>query len=404
MTERELDLLADRLEDELIAHRIMVRVVGATVSAHLISFDLTTAPGVKLEAIRSISYDLARAMRAESVRVSQNCGVVIVEIPRPDVQPLRLLPMLANLIDRPPVTAVLGTTSNGSPLLLKLPSPDVAHVLVAGTTGSGKTVLLRSIILSLALRHVDNGLGLFLIDPRGGVSLNSFNGLPQLMSPVLSDSSQIGDALEWLTGEMERRDAAEENTPSIVVVIDELADLLVQNRCVESSLTRLVARGRGAGIHVIAATQRPAADAVSSMMKANFPVRLVGRVASPEDARVAAGQRATGAEKLAGRGDFVAVTGAGVIRFHAALVTPDEIDVVKEKAGWLSTPPPLPVMEKPVDSDLNELAERLAPWWKEHGGEWGSKTQAVHFLFGEDAPAGGAFWDQTVAAIRMVTT
>jgi DNA segregation ATPase FtsK/SpoIIIE, S-DNA-T family len=408
MNERELDLLADRLEGELSAHRLPARVTGATVTPRLISYHVATAPGVRLGAIQAVADDLARTLRVSSVRVAQRDGLVLLELPRDDAQPVGLLRLLTHLGDWPPVTACLGATSDGAPLLLRLTSPDVAHVLIAGTTGSGKTVLLRSVVLSLALRHATGGLGLVLIDPRGGAALGCFDGLPQLRAPVICETAAAGDALGWLVDEMQRRDIVGEHTPPLALVIDELADLLAQDRGgdIQRALSRLVARGRGSNVHVIAATQRPSADAVSSIVRANFPVRIVGRVTSSDDARVAAGQRATGAERLAGRGDFVLVSGGGVMRFGAAMVTLEEISEAKRAAGWTATPPALEVGHtcEPEPDDPAQLAERLRPWWSEHGNEWGSKTKAVKVLFGDTARPEGHDWQQTIAAIRIVET
>lgn len=410
-TQRELDLMADALEDALAAHRCPARCYGATVSSRFVIYELGLAPGIRLDAVRALSDDLARSLRVRSVRIGQRGGVLTLEIPRDDARPVDLLPLAGKVIDRPPVSAILGQTSDGAPLLLRLPSPDVAHVLIAGTTGSGKTVLLRSVILSLALRHAAGGLGLCLIDPRGGAALGCFQGLPQLIAPVVTEVEAARDILARIVADMERRDRSHERPLPVVILIDELADLLAQDRRgeIEGYLVRLVARGRNVGLHVIAATQRPAAEAVSGMVRANFPLRLVGKVASPEDAKIAAGQRGSGAESLSGRGDFVLVGAGQVLRFQAAYADDKAITACMTRLRSTPvlqpvTPAELPPAPQPDPGDLAQLADKLRPWWAEHGGQWGSKTGALHFLFGNDAPAGGAFWEQTIQAIRLIST
>jgi len=199
------------------------------------------------------------------------------------------------------------------------------HVLVAGTTGSGKTALARSLLLSLALFNRPEQVRLVLIDPKGR-GFGPLAALPHLLGRVATSAADGALALEWLVGEMERRDRDEISTPELVVGIDELADLLVTGgKQVERSLIRLAQRGREAGVHLVACTQKPSAEVVSGLLKANFPVRLVGSVASPEDAKVASGIAGTGAEKLMGRGDFLLVAKGEVVRFQAAYAAEEDI-------------------------------------------------------------------------------
>jgi S-DNA-T family DNA segregation ATPase FtsK/SpoIIIE len=196
---------------------------------------------------------------------------------------------------------------------------------VAGTTGSGKTALLRSIILSLALNNPQRSLQLALIDPKGR-GFGPLAGLPHLVRPVVTEAEMAVRLLAGLVEEMERRDREKRNQPALVVVIDELADLRqTGGKTVEEALTRLTQRGREAGVHVIVATQRPAATVVGSLVKANLPVRLVGAVGSPEDAKVATGVAGSGAERLRGRGDFLLVARGQTVRLQAAYVSEREV-------------------------------------------------------------------------------
>ncbi len=347
---KKLEFQADRIEAVLSLHKVPARVTGGTVTPRWVRFQVLPAVGAKISKIKGLSEELAVALDAPTCRVSRRGAAVDIEVPRDDPQPVRLLPLYRQLdedgVRIPTTTAVLGLAEDGSPLLIRLPSPDVAHILVAGTTGSGKTVLLQSMILSLALSNpppsqggAGGGLSLVLIDPKGH-AFAPFEGLPHLARPVIQDVSEATEALHSLVRLMERRGAeqgrpcgspvlghsAATPLPRVVVVIDELADLLMTGgEAIQYSLTRLTQRGREAGIHIVAATQKPTAAVLGSLVKANFPVRLVGRVASVEDARVASGWGGSGAERLLGRGDFIAVAEGRVIRFQAAHIAPDEI-------------------------------------------------------------------------------
>ncbi|MBI3740264.1 MAG: DNA translocase FtsK, partial [Chloroflexi bacterium] len=231
----------------------------------------------------------------------------------------------------------LGLDAEGVPLLLRMSSPDVAHCLIAGTTGSGKTELLRAIIASFVQHQKARDVQLALFDPKFH-GLAPFADAAHLLFNIVADPAEIILRLDYLVSEMERRDREQITRPRIVIGIDELADILQTGGApVEELLTRLVQRGRSAGISVIACAQKPTARAVGSLMKANFPVRIVGRVASAEDARVASGISGSGAEKLAGRGDFLLIAGGQVIRFQAAHLSADDLAPTrneKSNGGW----------------------------------------------------------------------
>jgi len=320
-----LELQADRIEMVLAHYKAPARVAGGVVTPRWVQFHLTPALGTRLQRVQALADDLALALGASHVRVSRHGAALQVEVPRPDPQPVRLLDVCRRLPAVPLGTAVLGLADDGAPLLLRLPSPDVAHVLVAGTTGSGKTALVQTILLSLALAHRRSQLQMLLIDPKGR-AFQPLAGLPHLLRPVLTQPGEAASALAELVTLMEGRDRQRVNTPRLVVVIDEVADLaMTAGKPVLDSLARLAQRGREAGIHVVACTQKPAVGVVGSLTKANFPVRLVGRVTSIEDARVATGVGGSGAERLTGRGDFLAVSAVGITRFQAAFTSHDEI-------------------------------------------------------------------------------
>ncbi len=332
MERRLLNYQADRIEMVLAAHKAPARVWGGRLTARTVQFHLAPAATTKLSKLEALSNEIALALGVPAARVTRADGMLSVEIERADAKFVSLADLMTRLqgddaLTRAlaiPGTALLGTDAEGVPLLLRLSSPEVAHCLIAGTTGSGKTELARVMIASLALRQKPRELQFALFDPKYH-GLASFADLPHLLFPIVADPAMIQERLEYLVAWMERREREQIARPRIVVVIDELADALqTGGEAVEAPLTRLVQRGRSAGISVIACAQKPTARAVGSLMKANFPVRLVGRVASAEDARVAAGIAGSGAEKLAGRGDFLLIAGGQVLRFQAAHVKPDE--------------------------------------------------------------------------------
>ncbi|MDY7078157.1 MAG: DNA translocase FtsK [Chloroflexota bacterium] len=365
---QKLEFQADKIEAVLTLHKVPARVTGGTITPRWVRFQVLPAVGAKISRIKSLSEELAAALDAPNCRVSRRGAAIAVEVPRNDPQPVRLLPLHHQLTNHPtdqltnqltnqlttrppipPVTAILGLAEDGAPLLIRLPSPDVAHILVAGTTGSGKTVLLQTLILSLAMANPLRSLALVLIDPKG-YAFKLFEGLPHLARPVIWRVEEMTEALQSLVRLMEKRGQGDRGTrrqgnertgplhpssalrPNVVVVIDELADLLmVGGKPVQRALTRLTQRGREAGIHVVAATQKPTAAVLGPLVKANFPVRLVGRVTSVADARTATGWSGTGAERLMGRGDFLAVAEGQVTHFQAAHVSPAEIREVVRK-------------------------------------------------------------------------
>jgi len=369
----QLEFQANRIEAVLSSHRVQARVTGGTVTPRWIRFQVLPMIGAKISKIRGLNEELAAALDAPNCRVSRRGASVDVEVPRDDPLPVRLLPLYRQLQGAndsqgsggiPPVTAILGLAEDGAPLLIRLPSPDVAHVLVAGTTGSGKTALMQAMILSLAMCNpapspfqMDNpagGLRLMLIDPKG-YAFDVFQRLPHLARNVIKETDEAAEALQSLVHLMERQSNRNE-TVRVVVFIDELADLLmVGGKNIHWALTRLTQRGREAGIHIVAATQKPSAKILGPLIKANFPVRLVGRVTSASDACTATGWSGTGAERLTGRGDFLAVAEGRVARFQSAYVSPDEIhEIVTYLVQNEAVTPSVPV---PWARPLTRLAE-----------------------------------------------
>lgn len=328
---RTLDMQADRIEAVLARHKVSGRVQGGVVTPRFIRFQLTTQIGTKINKIASLAEEIALALDKREARIYRQGDAINIEVPRAKAEPIRLLPLCNHLPTVPPVTAVLGVEQNGAPLLLRLPAPDVAHVLVAGTTGSGKTALTRTLLTSLAMHNRQVEVQLVLIDPKGR-GFGALARLPHVLGEVIVDVNAAIERLRWLVQEMERRDRNQISKPVLVVAVDELADLLqTGGSAVEAMLTRLSQRGREAGIHLVACTQKPTAALIGGAMKANFPVRLVGAVASRDEARLAAGIADSGAEKLEGKGDFLLVAKAEVVRFQAAWLSGEDLNKIAAK-------------------------------------------------------------------------
>ncbi len=355
---RVLEYQADQIEMVLTSHRVPGRVTGGVVTPRWISYKVLPDITTKVTRVLSLSEELALRLGAQRVRISRQGPALQVDVPREDGQVVRLMNLCRRVKDIPKQTAILGMDESGVPLLLRLPSPEVAHVLIAGTTGSGKTALARSMALSLAMHNRLGEVQMVFIDPKG----NGFDpfvafetaggGLPHLLRPAVQDVHQAIFLLGEMVEEMIRRDRENISEPRVVIFIDEVADLMEQGgKAMDRLMTRLTQRGRSAGIHIVACTQKPLAASIGSLTRSNFPVRLVGSVASADDAKIAAGIPGTGAEKLLGRGDFLLVAKGHVTRFQAAYVSEQEIKqiVSRMNAGgrhsrrWLTTEQPEPL-------------------------------------------------------------
>ena len=320
-----LDYQADRIEATLASHRIRTRVAGGMVTPRFIRFDLFPEPGTRINRIRDLAEEIALSLNATACRVTRRGSAVQVEVPRQDPQRVSFARTCAQVRDPPTLSALVGLDEDGIPVFLRLPSPDVAHVLIAGNTGSGKTVLARTMALSLLLYNRPRELQILLIDPkrRGYLPLAH---APHLLMPLVHEAERAALVLSRLVEEMIRRDRRGSSSPRIAVFIDELADLVMAGgKAIERPLTRLAQRGRESGIHLIACTQRPAASVIGSLVKSNFPVRVVGSVASAEDAKMASGLPKTGAERLMGRGDFIVVARGEQVRIQAPYAGASEI-------------------------------------------------------------------------------
>ena len=247
-----LEAQSDRTEAVLAAHRAPARITGGTVGPRLIRLFLNPAPHTRFATIQGLTADLALALRAPSLRIGRGEEGVILELPNPHPRPVSLLTLLPEIAPLPPLTAMLGLTDAGVPLLARLSSPDVSHVLVSGATGAGKSALLRTMAVSLVLSQSAADLRLLCLDPQGR-TFGSLVDAPQLLRPPVAEPREMRETLRSLLRELEIRDRRNEDSPAIVLLVDKLTDLVSQ-------------RGHETGIHVVAATRRPAAAILSGLL------------------------------------------------------------------------------------------------------------------------------------------
>jgi S-DNA-T family DNA segregation ATPase FtsK/SpoIIIE len=338
------------LEDTLRDFGIESKVIDISKGPVITRYELQPAPGVKVNRITSLSDDIALAMKATTVRIvapipGKSC--VGIEVPNPSTSMVYLKEILESseyqkMAGSSKLTIALGKDISGKSVVTDL--GDMPHLLIAGTTGSGKTVCVNSLIMSMLYNATPDELKFLMVDPKM-VELAVFNGLPHLLCPVVTDAKKVSGALLWVVNEMETRykmlakitarnieafnQKSEEKLPYIVVIIDELADLMmVAQEDIENAITRLAQLSRAVGIHMILATQRPSVDVVTGVIKANFPARISFKVASKVDSRTVLDMN--GADKLLGKGDmlFLEPGNAKPIRAQGTLITDPEIEKV----------------------------------------------------------------------------
>ena len=304
------------------------------------------APGVKVSKIINLSDDIARNTSSDSARISTIPGsnTVGIELPNNVRESVYLSEILGNSDFRKKdikLPIALGKSISGKPIIGDLSS--MPHLLIAGTTGSGKSVCINTIILSLLYRHSPDKCKFILIDPKM-LELSTYEGIPHLLCPVITEAKKAASVLGWVVKEMESRYRlmTKEGVrnidgynakhklpmPYIVVVVDEMSDLmLVAGKEIENYIQKLSQMARAAGIHIIMATQRPSVDVITGTIKANFPTRISFQVTSKIDSRTILGEQ--GAEQLLGKGDMLYMTSANrIVRIHAPFVADNEIEKI----------------------------------------------------------------------------
>lgn len=335
---------------------VKASVVNVTVGPSVTRFEVEPEPGVKVSKITNLSDDIKLSLAARNLRIEApipGTQVIGIEVPNKESRPVLISEIVKSdeFNDNPsPLTSVLGLNISGDPVVLDLKK--MPHGLIAGATGSGKSVCINSILVSLLYKAAPHELKLLLIDPKM-VELAPYNGIPHLVSPVITDVKAATASLKWAVEEMERRyelfvhagvrdiskfneKAAKlgnksEHLPFIVIIIDELADLMMMSPVdVEEAICRIAQKARACGIHLIVATQRPSVDVITGLIKANIPTRIAFSVSSQVDSRTIIDSG--GAEKLLGRGDMLFLNNGSseTVRLQGTFVSDDEIDAVVE--------------------------------------------------------------------------
>jgi S-DNA-T family DNA segregation ATPase FtsK/SpoIIIE len=398
LSQAELNQLADLLEVKLDEFGVIAKVVSVIPGPVVTRFEIQPAPGTKASKITNIAQDIARSLSVMSVRVVEvieGKSVIGVEIPNTNRKMVRLTEILSSAEfsqSVAPLSMALGQDIAGNPVVVDLAK--MPHLLVAGTTGSGKSVGVNAMLLSLLFKSDPKQVRFIMIDPKV-LELSVYEGIPHLLTPVITDMSDAANGLRWCVAEMDRRyklmsamgvrgldafnskvaeakaagqplldplkeeDEIElEELPSIVVVVDEFADMImVVGKKVEHLIARIAQKARAAGIHLILATQRPSVDVITGLIKANVPTRIAFQVSSKIDSRTILDQG--GAEQLLGAGDMLYLpAGQGVpMRVHGAFVGDDEVHRVVD--SWKQRAEPNYLDE--ITSDLQDTG--LIPGW-----------------------------------------
>jgi len=342
---------ADAIRHALANFNIDVTMEGANVGPRITQYTLKPASGVKLSKITNHADDLAYSLAAQSIRIEapipgkQAVGVEVPNIKSATVRMASLLQSREWTGSKSPLSFVIGKDISGAAVvgdLAKMP-----HLLVAGQTGSGKSVMINDILTSLLYRNSPSDLKLILVDPKT-VELTPYNDIPHLLTPVITEPEKCISALKWAVAEMERRYRTlssvkkrniaeynalqeEEGMPYIVIVIDELADLMMMAaRDVEALIVRIAQKARAVGIHLVLATQRPSVDVITGLIKANVPGRIAFTTQSQVDSRTIIDQ--VGAEKLLGQGDMLLLTSdmPKPKRIQGAFISDDETNKVTD--------------------------------------------------------------------------
>lgn len=388
---------AAKLERTFHSFGVKARVTQVHLGPAVTKYEVHPDVGVKVSKIVSLHDDLALALAAKDIRIEAPIpgkSAIGIEVPNSEVAMVSLREVLeANHHDKPDSKLLigLGRDITGESVFAELNK--MPHLLVAGATGSGKSVCINGIITSILMRAKPQEVKLMMIDPKM-VELNVYNGIPHLLAPVVTDAKKASQALKKVVNEMERRyelfshtgtrniegyneyikrhnaeeEAKQPHLPYIVVIVDELADLMmVASSDVEDAITRLAQMARAAGIHLIIATQRPSVDVITGVIKANIPSRIAFAVSSATDSRTILDMG--GAEKLLGRGDmlFLPVGASKPVRVQGAFLSDEEVEEVVEfvidqqKAQYQEEmiPDDIPEMSTEVDDELYEEAVEL---------------------------------------------
>lgn len=376
------------LEETLENFGVNAKVTKIRIGPAVTQFEIQPDIGVKVSKIINLQNDIALNLAAKDIRIEAPIpgkSAVGIEVPNSVISMVTLREVLKKRTSSNPLEVALGKDISGTPIMAELNK--MPHLLVAGSTGSGKSVCINGIIVSILMNAKPHEVKLMMVDPKM-VELNVYNGIPHLLAPVVTNPQKASDALNKIVSEMERRydlfshtntrnieaynqyleretdgHKAVQKLPYIVVIIDELADLMmVASKDVEASITRIAQMARAAGIHLIIATQRPSVDVITGIIKANIPSRIAFSVSSQTDSRtIIDGQ---GAEKLLGRGDmlFLPSGRSKPIRVQGAFLSDNEVnDVVETITDQMKANYEKSIMNQPTETKEVESEDELYP-------------------------------------------
>ena len=357
----QLEIQSRQIERVFSTHQVSARVAGGHVETQSIRFDLQSHLKSGLHRLQGLKQDLLATLGVADVSlVKDEQGQWRLDIVRPHEPPVALLDLLPLLPDLPENTAVLGIDEEGAPLLLPFTDPGITHVLVSGVTASGKTALLRTIAISLAMTNRQSKLQLLVIDPdrpnKQNRQLAPLMFLPHLLSQVIAEPTEALSTLQVLVDEMYHRLKHETTFPTIVALIDNVE---VLNNIAETefqpALAELLQRGSEAGIHLVLGTSQPAGEWLSNVMRANLPLRLVGQVNNEVESLAATAVAGAEADYLLGEGDFLAVSDGSQVHFQAAFIGNYDLHLT---LATIHRNRPRPLLAQPLQLQANGSAEQ----------------------------------------------
>ena len=401
------------LQNTLESFKVNGQVVGHVSGPRVTRYEIKLAPSVKVSKVTEIENNIAMELKARSLRILApipGSNLVGVEVPNTNAEAIMMRSVMesdawqSNGMEIP---IVLGKDISGKPMVLDLAK--APHLLIAGATGSGKSVCMNSLIMSLLMKFSPDDLQLILVDPKV-VEMADYQTLPHLITPVIHDSKKVPLALRWATTEMDKRYLwlaktgvkklkdfnnrklpdtpmldddglpIPDRLPVLIVIIDELADLMVTDAKsdIETSISRIAAKGRAAGVHIVVATQRPSRDVITGTIKSNLPTRIAFRVVSVVDSRVILDQK--GAESLLGMGDMLllAPNSAEIDRIQGSLVADEDI---KEVVKFVSNQVPQQFDDQVIAAPEEDDEDNDASRGKGSGADW-SEEDADNFIDG----------------------
>ncbi len=349
--QHQLTVQSQQIERVFAQHQLSAHIAGGAVRPRSIRYDLSASLAQGWERLRDLTYELKTALNVPDVRLSREDGQLRLHITRLEEPPVALLDLLPLLPDLPPLTATLGLDENGRPVLLDFDNPDVTHVLIAGEENAGKTTLLRTLAMSLALKNRQSHLQMLVIDlvegnGRNAALLDPLAYLPHMLTGISRQLDEAIEILAFAVGEVMYRREQQTAFPKIALLIDKASRLLdLGGEPVRESLSSLLQHGAGVGVHVILGARHPETIFADNMFRAHLPVRLVGQAADEMRANVAAGLMGTQAEYLLGQGDFLAVVGGEITHFQAAHIGDYDLHMSLEA---LHRNRPQPLLARPI--------------------------------------------------------